>query len=289
MSWLQLHVDIDDPDTLPALEERLMALGAVAVTLSDAGDSPVLEPAPGQTPMWPGVAVTALFSDDTETALVDLALGTQSARWQLLADRQWEREWLKDFRPIRFGERLWVCPYGDTAPGPGEVVIYIEPGLGFGTGTHGTTALCLDWLSCADLAGKRVLDFGCGSGILAVAALALGAASAVAVDIDEQALTATRDNAGRNGVADRLRVAPADEQLDGDFDVVLANILANPLIELAPRLGPLVKPGGTLVLSGLLEEHAAAVAAAYEESIAFDEPATRAGWVRLTGTRPRAN
>lgn len=285
MAWLQLHVELDDPDRLPQLEDRLMGLGAVAVTLTDAGDTPVLEPGPGETPLWPGVSVAALFPADTQTALVDLAMGETAARWSPLADRQWEREWLRDFSPMRFGDRLWICPYGDTPPGPGETVVYIEPGLGFGTGTHATTALCLDWLAGADLNGTRILDYGCGSGILAVAALKLGAREAVAVDIDDQALVATRENAARNGVECHLRVEHADQPTDGRFDIVMANILANPLIELAPRLAGFLQPEGRLVLSGLLEEQSDEVMAAYAAAVAFDTPALRAGWARLGGMR----
>ena len=198
-------------------------------------------------------------------AALDAALdGGGALRIEPLQDQDWERAWLEHFRPMRFGRRLWVLPGGQTAElADGDVAVELDPGLAFGTGTHATTALCLDWLGSLDLAGRRVIDVGCGSGILAIAALKLGAAGAVAIDHDPQALLATRENAARNGVADRLTVLGADAPPPEPADVVVANILAGTLIELAPQVEAMVRPGGLLALSGILAEQIDDVAAAY--------------------------
>jgi ribosomal protein L11 methyltransferase len=200
---------------------------------------------------------------------------------------------LKNFKPMRFGERLWICP-GDQLPpaellpASGPIIIRLDPGLAFGTGTHATTAMCLEWLDGAQLAGKRVIDFGCGSGVLAVAALKLGAAHATAVDIDPQALIATRDNAQRNAVEDRMSIHAADIDIAAPAHVLLANILADPLISLAPKLAGLVVPGGKLVLSGLLREQAAQVSIRYAEWFDVAQPVFRDDWARLDGVRRSA-
>ena len=296
MPFLQLTIDIGARDPQP-VEDALFAHGAVSITLLDAADDPVLEPAPGQTPLWPTVVMHALFDADTDplqvTADLRAACGDDIPQpaFERIEDKAWEREWLKDFRPMRFGRRLWVCPGGMAADDPHAVRIELDPGLAFGTGTHSTTAMCLDWLDslCAstlDLA--TVIDYGCGSGILAVAALKLGAARVVAMDIDPQALLATGQNAERNGVADRLQVT-ADPDVSGSAaDLLVANILAGPLLELAPRFARLVRSGGWLALSGLLVGQADRVAAAYEPWFDIRLTATRDGWGLLSGRR-RAN
>lgn len=292
MPFLQLTLTIGEADPEP-YEEALLAAGAMSITLEDAGDDPVLEPAPGATPLWPRVRVKALFAADASPQAVLDALGAQlpstlpEARFEVLQDRAWEREWLKDFRPMRFGRRLWICPGGQTPPADDAApcVIELDPGLAFGTGTHPTTALCLEWLDGADLAGKRVIDYGCGSGVLAIAALKLRAAHALAVDIDPQALTATRENALRNRVADRLTVQLACDATFAPADVVLANILAGPLEELAPTLAMLVLPGGRIVLSGLLHEQAPAVAHRYAAWFDIAPATIRDDWARLDGVR----
>lgn len=190
------------------------------------------------------------------------------------------------YHAMSFGKRLWICPSWQTPPDPKAVNLMLDPGLAFGTGTHQTTALCLQWLDGADLTGKTVLDYGCGSGVLGVAALLLGAKSVLAVDNDPQALAATRDNAGRNGCADRLRVRLPDLRVAIEpVDVVLANILAGPLIQLAPLLSASLKPGAYLVLAGLLEEQAKAVMAAYEPVVTFLPSVSHEGWWRLVGQR----
>ena len=321
MPWLQVHV-LTDCAHASAVEAALQTAGAVSVTLLDAQDQPVLEPAPGETPLWPQVRVTGLFDGDSDaTALRDrlgaaLAPGPPGAlRVEPLQDQAWERAWLEHFRPMRFGRRLWVVPGGQAADlADGDVAIELDPGLAFGTGTHPTTALCLEWLDSLALGGRRVIDLGCGSGILAVAALRLGAASAVAIDHDPQALLATRENAARNGVAARLMVLDTTAAPPAPADVVLANILAGTLIELAPGITALVAPGGRLALSGILADQVDGVLAAYGgggESrpggpshhaalnpgpggsadpgaigpITFAEPVLREGWGLLRGTR----
>jgi len=293
--FLQVHLTLDglDPDTA---EAACFEAGAVAVTLADAGDAPILEPKPGATPLWPSVALSALYDvatrPETLAATLRAALGAPGLelRFEVLADRVWEREWLKDFRPMRFGRRLWICPGGLSPPAEASaegtpVIVWLDPGLAFGTGTHATTALCLEWLDAAPLAGERVLDVGTGSGILSIAALALGAASVHAQDIDPQALIATRDNAARNGIGTALSVAPADDDWGGDYGVVLANILAEPLIELAPAIAAATRTGGAVVLSGLLADQAGAVTGAYAPWFDMAGPRQRDGWALLVGRR----
>jgi ribosomal protein L11 methyltransferase len=293
---LEAAFPLEDLDA-GSVEEALFAVGAVAVTLADAADSPILEPKPGETPLWPTVQVTALFPVDIDRAALESALAllfgdhVTTFDWRTVEDRVWEREWLKDFKPMRFGARLWVVPGGMALPaeaGTDAVTLALDPGLAFGTGTHPTTAMCLRYLDGLGdrLSGARVLDVGCGSGILAVAALRLGAARAIGVDIDPQAEIATRENAERNGVADRLVLRDATPPWpEGPYDFTLANILAGPLVELASDIAAATRPGGGVVLAGLLREQAAAVQAAYEPHFAMIEFATVDGWTCLAGRR----
>jgi ribosomal protein L11 methyltransferase len=288
MSWLQIHVTIPREQT--ALAELLFEqLGALSVTLGDAADQPLLEPKPGETPLWETVVVTALFGGDQDgdsvCAFLEQRLPGMRFKSERLEDRAWERAWLDAFHPMRFGERLWVCPNGAPPDDPNAVTVELDPGLAFGTGTHPTTALCLQWLDSADLAGKQVIDFGCGSGILAIAALRLGAAGVIAVDHDPQALQATRDNAARNGVLARLQIHGNDDAPALTADILLANILAGTLIELEPLLASRVKPGGMIVLSGILREQWPQVADAYRREFRMDPPTILDEWVRLTGQR----
>ncbi len=289
MNWLQLHLTVDR-EAAPEAEALLESLGALSVTLTDAEDEPMLEPAPGTTPVWARTRVTGLFpGEQGERALRRELAATlpEAAEVTLepLEEQPWERAWMEHFKPQRFGRRLWICPTGMTVPEADAVVVDLDPGLAFGTGTHPTTALCLEWLDGASPAGRRVLDYGCGSGILGIAALKLGAAEVVAVDHDPQALTATRENARRNGVADRIRAVSPDEVPAGQADLVLANILSNVLVELAPTLISRLARGGRLVLSGILEEQAESVATAYAPAIDFAPAAPLDGWVRLEGMR----
>lgn len=291
MAWLQLVFD-SDRERAPELEDALLELGALSVTLQDNADEPVLEPGVGETPLWSETRLLALFDEGTDPDAVIAALREQlpalpNWRAERVEDQAWERAWMDDFQPQRFGARLWVCPSWCEPPDPDGVILALDPGLAFGTGTHPTTALCLEWLDGQPLAGATVVDYGCGSGILAIAALLLGAERAVAVDNDPQALIATRDNAERNGIApERLVTCLPDALPAGTVaEVVVANILAGPLQELAPTLAGLCAPGGRLALSGILAEQAEAVAAAYRTRFALAEPATRAEWVRLDGLK----
>lgn len=281
-------------ESLPAdqVEDVLLRHGAQAVTLTDAGNNPVLEPAPGETPLWNEVRITGLFSSSADFDLLreDLLRSLPLKRLpdhhiETLDDRVWEREWLKDFRPMQFGRRLWVCPGEFEVPDEDAVVVRLDPGLAFGTGTHPTTALCLEWLDGLDLRNKRVLDYGCGSGILSVASLLLGAGSVTALDIDRQAITATRQNAERNGVDSKLATTMDAGTLDGGYDVVVANILAAPLIHHASTICGRLVHGGAIALSGILDHQAKTVARAYRDKVEFEPPAIKAPWARLTGKR----
>ena len=291
MAWLQVRLSTD-PERAPLIEAALDSAGALAVTLDDAGDDPQLEPPPGALPLWEMVRVTALFPDEPGVreqveVLADQLAAALAAEpvIERLEDRPWERAWLADFRPTRFGARLWVCPRGQAPEDPDAVVVELDPGLAFGTGHHATTALCLEWLDAAPLLGRTLIDYGCGSGILAIAALRLGAARAIAVDHDPQALEATGENAAANAVADRIQIcAPADLPNEPE-DYLVANILAAPLIELAPRFARLIRPGGQIALSGLLTDHIDAVSAAYQADFALDPPRRREDWILLSGRR----
>lgn len=289
--WTQLTLSAADADP-QVLADFFDALGALSVTLQDAADQPLFEPPPGATPLWSQVRVTALFEAGADLARIRAQLAERfgaacAARLQAepLDDRDWVRAWMDGYAPMRFGERLWIVPTGFEAPDPGGVNLLLDPGLAFGTGTHPTTALCLEWLDAHPPVDQCVIDYGCGSGILGIAALKLGAREVWAVDNDPQALTATRDNAERNGVLGRVRTVLPGDLPEVPADLLLANILANPLIELAPRFAALVRTGGGLVLSGILADQAADVAAAYHAAFALAPPAQREDWVRLDGRR----
>jgi len=291
MRWRQFVLKLGSLDA-DAVEDLLIRHGALAVTLRDAADDPVLEPLPGETPLWRETSITGLYDADFDPAALLEDLRREFGRnfsstcdTEVLEDRAWEREWLKDFRPMRFGKRLWVCPVDATAPDEDGVIIRLDPGLAFGTGTHPTTALCLERLDGLDVSEGQVLDFGCGSGILAIGALLLGARSAMAYDIDEQAIVATRANAAQNGVAERLEATTDPAAIAGEYDLVLANILAGPLIDLAGEITPRLAPGGTLVLSGILSSQVDSVVERYAPDVAFADPASREDWVCLTGRK----
>lgn len=290
-TWIELAVASHHPEFA---EEILLGCGAVSVTMLDAADVPVLEPLPGETPLWPVTITKGLFAAGTDLDTVRAALAEQlpdgdSATTEVLTveDRDWVRAWLDHAEAMQFGERLWICPTGCEVTAPDAVIVHLDPGLAFGTGTHPSTAMCLDWLSLNDIAGKTVLDYGCGSGVLAIAALKLGARHAKAIDIDPQAITATLDNAGSNAVSDRLVAETVDKPVDEAVDIVLANILARPLIDLAPMLAGATKLGGRVVLAGLLERQAEEVRAAYSPWFDFEEDGRRDGWNRIAGTRVR--
>ncbi|MGA4448662.1 50S ribosomal protein L11 methyltransferase [Ectopseudomonas chengduensis] len=291
MPWLQVRLAIT-PEQAETYEDALLEVGAVSVTFMDAEDQPIFEPDLGTTPLWSHTHLLALFEADTdETALLahlQLLCGGALPEHHVerIEDQDWERSWMDGFQPMRFGQRLWIVPSWHAAPQPDAVNLLLDPGLAFGTGTHPTTALCLEWLDGQNLDNCSVLDFGCGSGILAIAALLLGAPQAAGTDIDPQALEASRDNASRNGI-DPARFPvylPADLPQQ-PADVVVANILAGPLVSLAPQITALVKGGGRLALSGILAEQAEEVRAAYASAFDLDPTAVKDGWVRISGVK----
>lgn len=291
MPWLQVRLAIT-PEQAETYEDALLEVGAVSVTFMDAEDQPIFEPDLGTTPLWSNTHLLALFEADTdETALLahlQLLCGGALPEHHVerIEDQDWERSWMDGFQPMRFGQRLWIVPSWHAAPEPDAVNLLLDPGLAFGTGTHPTTALCLEWLDSQNLDNCSVLDFGCGSGILAIAALLLGAPQAAGTDIDPQALEASRDNASRNGI-DPARFPvylPADLPQQ-PADVVVANILAGPLVSLAPQITALVKSGGRLALSGILAEQAEEVRAAYASAFDLDPTAVKDGWVRISGVK----
>ena len=292
MPWLQLIIHTNR-DQASAIEDALMDVGAASVTLQDDADQPILEPALGETPLWDATRITGLFDADINTQAVSLELlaglpqEPLNLKWEQLEDKDWEREWMENFQPICCGDRLWICPSWKEPPKSDAVNLMLDPGLAFGTGTHPTTFLCLQWLDQQQLEQQALVDFGCGSGILGIAALLLGAKQVIGVDIDPQALLATRENARRNGLAaDAMPVfLPKDAPLQ-NADIMLANILAGPLVELAPLLSQQVKPHGFLCLSGILANQAETVMAAYP-SFNFDPVAQKEEWVRLTARKVR--
>ncbi|WP_304641178.1 50S ribosomal protein L11 methyltransferase [Pseudomonas sp.] len=291
MPWIQMRLAIA-PEQADPLEDLLLAVGAVSVTFMDAADEPIFEPDLGTTPLWTQTHLLALFEGDTDSRAVLQQLeelwpgALPPLQVETIEDQDWERSWMDNFQPMRFGERLWIVPSWHQAPDPGAVNLLLDPGLAFGTGTHPTTALCLEWLDQAAVKGREVIDFGCGSGILAIAAILLGASHAVGTDIDPQAIEASRDNARRNGIADdRFDLYLPEAMPPAQADLLLANILAGPLVSLAPQLSRLVRPGGSLVLSGILAEQTEEILDAYRQDFLLDPVANRDGWIRVSGIR----
>lgn len=292
MPQLSLSFELGGLD-LQRAEDACFDCGALAVTLSDCRDDAVLEPLPGEVRIWPATRVQALFAPESAgPELVNrlagaLQLPAASIVATAVADKAWEREWLRDFHALRFGRRLWVRPSHEQVDQPGAVVVELDPGLAFGTGTHASTALCLEWLDSLTAAPARVIDYGCGSGILGIAALKLGAGEVQAFDIDPQALLATRENAARNGVEARLHIVSSATGLQPGADVLLANILAGTLIDLTAELCSLLRPGGRYVLAGILAEQQDDVAQAFARWSDVSLFGQRGDWVALTGTRTR--
>jgi len=288
LSYLRFrfHVPRGQADELSA---ALDDVGALSVTWEDAGDQPYLEVACPQEPDWAYVGVTGLFQTPCQpeevTRSVNERLGARLVpEVKPLEERDWERAWLEQFQPRRYRGDLWVCPSWAEPPDPPATSIVLDPGLAFGTGDHATTAMCLDWIGTYPPESRRVMDYGCGSGILAIACLLKGAVRAVGVDVDERALSASRLNAERNGVAERYTATAPDEQRPEQFDLVVANILSKVLLELRDELTAAVVPGGTLLLTGILEEHAARVSGSFAPDFRFTEE-RRDGWSLLRGTR----
>lgn len=290
MPWIQVKIQTDGEKS-DTVETLLMGLGAVSVTLEDSADQPLLEPPLGSTPIWDDTIVTGLFEADADTDLIRAALhnaiGSDSLiRSEALEDKDWVREWMDSYHPISFGKRLWVCPSWRAPTDPDAVNMMLDPGLAFGTGTHETTALCLKWLDQANIQDKIVIDYGCGSGILAIAAALLGAKQVFCVDNDPQALQATKENALRNHVDGRIHIYAPDALPSGlHADIMLANILAGPLIQLSSHLANLTQPAGDIILSGILCPQARDVSEAYSPWFTMQPPTTDGDWVRLAGRK----
>ncbi len=297
MPWLELSLTIDSTHQ-NAVEAALEELGALSITLADADvDTPderaIFEPGVGEMPLWSRMALQALFDADADRQYLTHALHDAVAvikpadiDFRRIADQDWERVWMDRFQPMQFGRRLWVYPWNIDPPADSNMaVVRLDPGLAFGTGTHPTTALCLEWLDTLDPAGRHVLDYGCGSGVLAVAALKLGAAHATGIDNDPQAVTASRDNASRNGVGERLDLYLPDDAPDTPTDVFVANILAGPLAELAPRFAALCRPGAPFALSGILDGQHTELLEIYARWFDRLNVTRRDDWVRIDGRR----
>lgn len=296
MPWLQIKLDVL-PDNAEQYEDLLLAAGCAAVTLQDKEDTPIFEPELGTTPLWRNTVLTGLFSADHDLDATQAFLKESHAqlfpntpfppmKTEIVEDKDWEREWMDNYHPMKFGRRLWVCPSWKDVPEPNAVNLMLDPGLAFGTGTHPTTALCLAFLDSLTLDGKQVIDYGCGSGILGIAALLLGAEHVTAVDIDPQALEASLDNLQRNQLSkDKLQVFFPEKAPQDQADLVVANILAGPLVQLAPTLTALCKSGGQLILSGLLADQEEELRTAYGQAFALDPVTEQEGWIRITGLK----
>lgn len=306
MAWLQLFVNAPR-EQVSTIEDALINVGAVSVTLQEhilqgEQEKPILEPSLGETPLWDNAQLTGLFAANCNTQQISQLLEQQIRpapilRWEQLEDKNWEREWMDNYQPIQCADNLWICPSWKTPPNPAATNLLLDPGLAFGTGTHPTTFLCMQWLADQSFDAKTIIDYGCGSGILGIAALLLGAENVSGIDIDPQALIATHDNVERNHLdKERFPVylpkafkklttthdhTPSNQQAD----IVLANILAGPLVELSQTLIEHIKVGGSICLSGILKQQASSVKEAYEKHITFDPIDEKEGWVRLTGRR----
>lgn len=290
MPWLQLKLNAT-PDTADALSDLLSEAGASAVTMQDAADQPLFEPPPGATPLWSSTYVIGLFEADANMDAVLLHLQSswqgELPGWQLnpLEDKDWVKAWMDNFKPMQFGERLWIIPGGYQAPEPDAINIHLDPGLAFGTGTHPTTAMCLNWLDAHPPAGKTVIDYGCGSGILAIAAALLGANKVWATDIDPQALLATNDNANKNQVTAQIETMLPKDFPEIQAEVMMANILAGPLTELAPLFARLTAANGLIVLSGVIESQQDEIIQAYQDDFEIELYQQQDEWICLSGTR----
>lgn len=292
MPWLQLKFSTTQ-DHVDPISDWMMELGALSLTYQDAEDNPILEPLPGETPLWEDLIVSALFDAECNTQRVlqqieqsEYSRQIQNPVFEQLEDKDWERAWMDNFHPMQFGNRLWIVPSWHEPPEPEAINILLDPGLAFGTGTHPTTALCLEWLDSAEVAEKAVLDYGCGSGILAIAAAKLNAREVTAIDIDPQALVATRDNMQRNHIAKSSITTGMPEIAEGQqYDLVMANILAGPLKELSSSIAEKVRPGGVLVLSGLLAQQAEEISQCYEKWFNMKPAVAKEDWIRLEGVK----
>jgi ribosomal protein L11 methyltransferase len=292
MAWWQLSVQSSAAE-LEQTEDSLLELGAVAITLSDAKDEPLYEPLPGDTPIWQHSIVTGLFTQERSLeALYDGLIQRlpehqiHTVKKTVVDDQDWSRVHLKYFKRIQCAEKLWVVPSWHEAPDPSAVNIQLDPGLAFGTGGHATTALCLSWLGEHDIQNQSVIDYGCGSGILAIAAFKLGASELKSVDIDPQALVASKENARRNNIDPALLNITLPEDFKSEpVDLLIANILSGPLVRFAPKFSGLVKPGGQILLSGILQTQTNDIEKAYLPYFDLDPICIKEDWIRVSGTR----
>lgn len=289
MVWYQLKIEHCPSEEIEHISEELEEFGALSIMLTDKNDNPVLEPEPGTTPLWPEVIIQALYAQAEEAqqsrSHLSLTRPSLECSMEVLADKDWERAWMDDFKPQRFGNRLWICPTWHTPPDPQAVNLMLDPGLAFGTGTHPTTSLCLTWLEQAELSKKTVIDYGCGSGILSLAAVKLGAQHVHAVDIDIQALQATQNNALSNQITEQYISISMPDALQDPVDLIIANILLAPLMSLNDRFYQLLNPGAYLVVSGILTEQADLLIKNYESSFSHVATHDQDGWSLLVFAR----
>lgn len=290
MPWLQLKIQTDKQH-VDSISEQLTELGSLSVTFEDAADQPLFEPPPGETPLWSDTLITGLFEAETDIEGIRQQLDEHyqehitAIRSEILEDKDWVREWMEHYKPMHFGHDLWIVPSHHSAPNPGANNILLDPGLAFGTGTHPTTAMCLSWLAEHPPINQTVIDYGCGSGILAIAAAKLGATKVIAIDNDPQALQATRANAGNNKVLTNIECGGIEHPIPEPADCLVANILAGPLIGLAGLFSEICRPGGTIALSGILQEQAEMVSEAYADQFVLDGIQQQGDWVLLSGRR----
>ena len=290
--WIQFNIEAS-PQKTEQIENAVLDAGAVSVTLQDAADQPILEPGVGETPLWDSCILTALFPASIDTSTTEQQIQSNlsfslCSSWQLVEDKDWSQEWKKHFKPVACSDcRLWICPSWIEAPQPDAVNLRLDPGLAFGTGSHPTTMLCLNWLEKQTLQGPTLIAFGCGSGILGIAALLLGAEKVWAIDNDPQALLASRDNAQRNGIEDERLITLLPEEIPSEAkaDIMVANILAKPLIDLAPQISKLTLNNGQLCLSGILSHQVDQVSAAYIEKFIFADSVIEDNWAQLAATK----
>ena len=296
MPWLQVKI-ATTPTLAENFEDLLLDSGALSVTYQDTQDQPIYEPELGTTPLWRNTTISALFDAQNDMQALraqlndachnsEMQASIDSLSIEILEDKDWERQWMKSYKPMQFGNRLWVCPSWCDVPDPNAVNLMLDPGLAFGTGTHPTTELCLRWLDSIDVTDQEITDYGCGSGILGIAALLLGAKSVLAVDIDSQALQATQTNLLRNNLAPtRLSTHLPENAPQRETQILIANILSGPLVELAPLIAQRVRHKGLIALSGLLAEQQQEIINAYSPWFILDQAVLLDGWIRVTGVR----
>ena len=296
MPWLQVKI-ATTPTLAENFEDLLLDSGALSVTYQDTQDQPIYEPELGTTPLWRNTTISALFDAQNDMQALrahindacnnsEMQASIDSLSIEILEDKDWERQWMKSYKPMQFGNRLWVCPSWCDVPDPNAVNLMLDPGLAFGTGTHPTTELCLRWLDSIDVKDQEITDYGCGSGILGIAALLLGAKSVLAVDIDSQALQATQTNLSRNNLAPtRLSTYLPENAPQRETQILVANILSGPLVELAPLIAQRVRHKGLIALSGLLAEQQQEIINAYSPWFILDQAVLLDGWIRVTGVR----